>query len=86
MLLVFRKRYIESWRRCIKGKNYRYDFESEARKLVEEALEKDGDVPPIDGKDIMNALGIEAGPTVKVWRDRAAAIWREKKMSSPRLY
>lgn len=61
-----RKRYIESWTRELDSLAYNFDFEREARKLIERALLHDiAGLLPITGQDILDYFGdVQPGPVV----------------------
>ncbi len=61
----FRKRHYDKWADAIRGLDGAYDFEREARRLVEQSLMSDATaVLPITGTDIIREFDIEPGPRV----------------------
>lgn len=61
----FRNRFYERWNQELASLRAGYDFEREARKLVERALLDAGtSVLPITGADIIQVFGIEPGPGI----------------------
>ncbi len=63
--VAFRKRYFEKWCRDLQTLTWGFDFDTEARKLIERALLVEStNVLPITGDDVMRELNIEAGPAV----------------------
>lgn len=60
-----RKRYYQKWGNELKYKLGPYDFEKEARSLIEAAIVNETETrPPLGGKDIMEAFNLSEGPEV----------------------
>ena len=64
-VVAFRNRHLAAWRKQIEKLNDGFDFEYEARRLVEDALLSERPrLIPIIGTDIIEELGIPAGRDV----------------------
>jgi hypothetical protein len=73
-----RKRYYDRWVEKLSFLSPDYDFEVEARRLIEYALLVDiGAGLPITGQDIIAEFGIEPGPAVGSILERARRIFEE---------
>lgn len=80
--VAFRNRHQERWRNYMALLGPSYSFETEARRLVEDALL--ADVPlllPINGHDVMQELGVAPGPGVGAVLTQAREMYR----ANPRL-
>jgi len=63
--VVVRRRYYQTWIAALRLLQPGYDFETEARSLVEEAFLDEGvRVMPITGRDVMLVCGVPPGPRV----------------------
>jgi hypothetical protein len=73
-----RKRYYDQWMDRLSYLSLGYDFEAEARRLVEYALIIDLAAGiPVTGQDIMTEFGLAPGPTVGTLLTRAKVIFEE---------
>jgi hypothetical protein len=63
--VVFRRRYLEIWNKSLSLCAFPYDFDQEARKLVEQALLSEPErVLPLTGKDLIERFDMTPGPEV----------------------
>ncbi|MBK9155720.1 MAG: hypothetical protein IPM25_16185 [Chloracidobacterium sp.] len=82
----FRKRYFDKWSKELKSLQWGYDFEIEARKLVEGALIAEmRDILPITGAQILERFKVRPGPDVEWLLFTAARLYDEERCSSERL-
>ena len=80
------RRYFETWNKELQLCHGNYDFETEARKLIEHTLLHDvAVVLPVTGEDIMQHFGVEPGPVVGQLLARADAIYTEKPLGRDEL-
>jgi hypothetical protein len=64
-VVKFRRRYHDRWAGALRELEGSYDFDHEARKLIEYAMLTDGAATlPITGADLIGELGISPGPRV----------------------
>ena len=78
-IIKFRERHYQKWTKYLQILNGKYDFEAEARSLIEDALLAEGlRHPPVNGKDIMDALNIPPGKEVGRLRQIAQNLYQGK--------
>ena len=59
-------RYYDKWSKQLRLKVGQYDFEDEARRLIEYTLITDAELPlPVSGSDIMTRFGLPPGPDIR---------------------
>lgn len=77
--IKFRKRYYDKWVKELSLLQYGYDFEVEARRLIEHCIINDTmAVLPITGNDIINRFkSIEPGPKVGELLEKAKKIYED---------
>jgi hypothetical protein len=82
-----RKRYFEKWNATLDTLQGDYNFEIEARRLIEYAILNETTVVlPITGHDIMEAFeDVEPGPKVGELLKKAKALYEEEPCSRERL-
>lgn len=69
-------RYYDKWNRSLLLRTGGYDFRFEARKLVEQTLLSDTDLPlPISGEDVMQLFGMGPGQRIGHLLRRARTIY-----------
>lgn len=69
-------RHYDDWSRNLKLRVENYVFEEEARKLIEQTLLSEEELPlPITGRDVMRSLGIPQGPEVGRILAKAKALY-----------
>lgn len=62
----YRKKHYDHWTATLKAKTDSYDFETEARKLIEHSLLSEETITlPITGKDVIDEFDIPPGPKIK---------------------
>jgi hypothetical protein len=72
----FRRRFYDRWVEALDALDGEYDFDVEARRLVEHALLTElAAAMPITGKDVIESLGIAPGPAVGEELERALALF-----------
>lgn len=70
------ERYYDKWSKELRLRTGEYDFETEARKLIEHTLLTDAELPlPITGQDIIRQLGIQPGPSVGILLKKARNLY-----------
>jgi hypothetical protein len=80
------RQYFDQWVRELRNLTAAYDFEVEARKLVEQTLTTSVDLPlPITGRDIIRRLGVQPGPEVGKLLRRARDLYRAAPEDGERL-
>ena len=68
----FRKRFYDRWQDKLRALQTGYDFQSEARRLVEQSMIADGAAGmPLTGADILATFGVSPGPIVRVGLEMA---------------
>ena len=81
-----RNKHYDRWKKQLELLNGDYNFETEARKLIETSLlELFTAKLPITGKDIIEHLGIPPGPIVKQLLGLAQAICQNEKCTKDKL-
>lgn len=70
-----RKQHYQRWEEKLNAKDHDYAFEEEARPLIEDALLA-MEQPPIDGRRIMEELGVAPGPKVRELLLEARRVFR----------
>jgi len=81
-----RRRYYDKWVKEMELLQGSYDFEVEARKLIEHVLLYEmTSIMPITGNDIMNELKVEPGPEVGQLLDKARIIHNTEPCSRDEL-
>jgi hypothetical protein len=84
--IILRKRFYEKWEKKIKLFRDGFNFELEARKMVEQTLLNEENLPlPISGADIMSELGIAAGPDLRKVMKMALRYYCEMPCSKKEL-
>ena len=79
-------RYYDKWSKELRLRTGEYDFEFEARKLIEHTLLTDAELPlPITGQDIIRQLGIPPGPGVGRLLKKARILYNETPGSKAEL-
>lgn len=79
-------RYYDKWSKELRLRMGDYDFEFEARKLIEHTLLTDAELPlPITGQDIIRQLGIPPGPSVGRLLKKARILYTENPSSKEDL-
>ena len=79
-------RYYEKWNKDLSYRSESYIFEEEARKLIEQTLLNETEVPlPISGKDVIRELGISSG--TEVWQSlrKAKALYFQEPCGKEQL-
>ena len=77
-VVAFRNRHLAVWRKRMKQLQDGFDFEFEARRLVEDSLLSEWPrLLPITGTDIITELGIPAGKGVGQALEIARGLYRE---------
>jgi len=72
------ERYYDKWDKKLQSMTGEYDFNSEARKLIEHTLLTDADLPlPITGQDIIRQLRIPPGTSVGRLLKKARNLYNE---------
>ena len=78
-LVRLRKAHYQDWVTHFRGLNWPYDFEVEARKLIEETiLTRTAKLLPITGQDIMKEFGVPPGPDVGALLGKARMIYESR--------
>lgn len=81
-----RAKYYSDWSKLLESYSGDYDFEVEARKLIEDAaLSENNRTLPITGKDVMEKFNIPAGPRVGELLEKAKQIYLELRCDKTRL-
>ncbi len=81
-----RKRFYEEWTKELELLQGNYDFEVEARKLIEHVLLYNMTaVLPITGHDIIKEFNISPGPEVGLFLDRARGLYNAEPCSRDEL-
>ena len=84
--LQLRTRFYDKWTQELALLKTDYDFEVEARKLIEHALlTATARVLPITGKDIMEEFNIPPGPQIGELLERARRLYEAEPCSRPVL-
>ena len=79
-------RYYDKWSKEFRLRTGDYDFEFEARKLIEHTLLTDAELPlPITGQDIIRQLGIPLGPGVGRLLKKARLLYNDAPCSKEAL-
>jgi hypothetical protein len=74
----FRKRFYDRWQDKLRALHTGYDFQSEARRLVEQSLIADAAVGlPLTGADILATFGVSPGPIVRVGLEMAFSRFQQ---------
>lgn len=83
----FRQRHLSTWRDKLELLKDGYDFESEARFIIESSLlDEFGKVLPINAKNVMERFNIKPGPDVGIVLRAARAIYgSDPKLDSQQL-
>ena len=69
-------RYYDKWSKQLRLKVGPYDFEDEARRLIEHTLITDAELPlPVSGSDIMTRFGLPPGPKIQALLKTAKSIY-----------
>ena len=77
--VALRKRYVQKWNRKLSVLKAGYDFEYEARRMIEHTLLNEESLPmPVTGKDIIIGFRIPPGPKVGALLQEAQKIFRAK--------
>ena len=72
-------RYYDKWSRELRALSGDYVFQEEARKLIEQTLLSDAEVPlPISGQDVIRQFGIPPGPEVGRLLRKARTLYSER--------
>jgi hypothetical protein len=75
----FRKRFYERWSEAITSLEGDYDFEREARRLIEHSLlSETAAILPVTGSDIIDAFGLAPGPAVGQLLEKARRSYAER--------
>ena len=82
--IKFRKKNAETWIQELQNLTGNYDFNIEARKLIERDMIKKP-LLPITGQDIMDAFDIPPGPKIKIIMETALSIFAQKPCSKEEL-
>ena len=70
------ERYYERWSRNLRFRSEGYIFEEEARRLIEQTILNEAELPPpISATDIMREFGIPPGPEVGVLLRKATVLY-----------
>ncbi len=81
-----RQRFFEKWMAALRLLADGYDFQREARRLIEYAiLSEPAAGLPITGVDVIEALGIPPGPEVGRLLERAKRLYEESPVSAEEL-
>jgi hypothetical protein len=76
--VTFRSRYIDRWRREIGMLADGYDFQREARRLIEASLVRETmERPPITGDELMKEFNLGPGPRVGQILSLAHSLYRQ---------
>jgi len=85
-VIRFRKRFYQDWVKELELLKGNYEFEIEARKLIEDVLlNKITSVLPITGYDIINELNVVPGPKVGLFLEKARNLYSIKPCSREEL-
>lgn len=85
-IVRLRKRFYEEWTKELELLQGNYDFEVEARKLIEHVLlNKLTAVLPITGNDIIKEFNLSPGPDVGLFLERARSLYNAKPCSREEL-
>lgn len=85
-IIRFRKRFYQDWVKELELLKGNYEFEIEARKLIEHVLlNKITSVIPITGYDIINEFNIVPGPKVGLFLEKARNLYSIKPCSREEL-
>ena len=69
-------RHYEKWNKDLRFRSENYVFEEEARKLIEQTLLSEDELPlPISGQDVMRSLNIPPGPEIGRLLAKAKALY-----------
>ena len=80
------ERYYERWSRNLRFRSDGYIFEEEARRLIEQTILNEAQLPPpISGLDIMREFGIPPGPDVGDLLRKAKALYDSNPCSPDQL-
>jgi hypothetical protein len=64
-VVAFRGRHLSRWQTALEALDDSYDFETEARRLIESSLLKEAEPAlPITGRDVIRHFGVSPGPEV----------------------
>ena len=79
-------RYYDKWSKDLSLRTSGFDFETEARKLIEHTLLSEADIPlPITGQDLIRSLGIPPGPEIGRLLRRARTLYGDSPCSRDEL-
>jgi len=85
-IVRLRNRFYVEWEKELQIRNGLFDFNVEARKLIEHAiLFKHTNVLPLTGHDIISILGIQPGPEVGKILEEARVLFYEERCSREEL-
>jgi hypothetical protein len=85
-VVQFRKRYYDRWIEALRSLDGDYEFDHEARRLVERSLLTDvTSVLPITGSDVIAEFGIDPGPDVGRLLQQARLIYEANPCSRDEL-
>lgn len=80
------QRFYGKWSSSLKSRARGYNFEEEARKLIEQTLLNEAELPlPVSGQDIMRELGFPPGPEVGKTLRLAKALYAQSPCSKAEL-
>jgi hypothetical protein len=84
--VALRKRHYSKWTSILAYRQLPYDFELEARPLIEKSvLEDSGGALPVTGKDVIEQLGVPPGPVIKQILLRAARMYENQPRDRERM-
>ncbi len=79
-------RYYDQWNRNLRFQSEDYIFEEDARRLIEQTILNEGELPPpISGRDIMRNFGIPPGPEIGDLLRKAKALYYAEPCTAERL-
>ena len=79
-------RYYDKWSSDLRSRSIDYVFEEEARRLIEQTILSDADLPlPITGNDIMREFNIPPGPRVRRLLRKAREFYMDNPCSKDDL-
>jgi len=85
-IVSLRRRFYEKWVAALRLLAYDYDFEKEARRLIEHAILNEATPGlTITGDDVIKAFGIEPGPEVGRLLERAKHLYEQSPMAAEDL-